>query len=182
MRPGTRRILTAFSQVDDRSFAEGLAWYPNAHQLARNLADGDVRCGAGVIASLSPQIYWDDNVRLARDAFNDHFHGQVGDAIRKARYCMSGDPDDVLPHGRKTWHFYHTIVDPLTEEHVTVDRHACAIAEGIAIRVNPGRIGHPRYRSVLADYLAAADFLGRPVSEVQAITWCGRRNYERRSS
>ena len=180
MRQGTRRILTAFSRCDDRSFAEGVAWYPSAHQLASDLADGDVRCGAGVIASLSPQIQWDRNVGLARDAFADHFHGQVGDAIRKARACMWKDPDEVLPHGKKTWHFYHTILNPLTTEHVTVDRHACAVAEGIGIRIDPGSIGVVRYRTVLADYLDAADYLGRPVSEVQAIVWCGRRNYERR--
>lgn len=175
MRDGTKRILVAFSRADDRSFAEGLTWYPVARDLAIELA-GDVTEGAGVIAALSPQVSWERNIDLARDAYHDYWHGQVYNAIWKARRIITGaDPDEVLPRGKKTWCFYHTIADP-SSRHVVIDRHACAIAEGVPVRCDPGRIGVVRYHERAADYLAAADYLGRPVSEVQAVTWCARRN------
>lgn len=176
MRDDVRRILTAYSEATAQAMAAGAVWYPNARELAYELA-GEVVQGAGVIAALSPQVQWDRNVALARDAFNDHFHGQVGDAIRKARRIMQYcDPDTVLPRGKKTWHFYHSIVNPATTEHVTVDRHACAIAEGLPKRTDPGVIGVVRYRTVMAAYLDAARHIGRPVSEVQAVTWVARRS------
>jgi hypothetical protein len=177
VRDNVRRILTAYSEATSQDMAEGAVWYPAARELAFELA-GEYVMGAGVIAALSPQVQWDRNISLARDAFADHFHGQVGDAIRKARLIMGGDdPDRVLPRGKKTWHFYHTILDPYTTEHVTIDRHAYCIATGI--KSPPQHIGAPLYRSLTADYQYAARYIGRPVSEVQAVTWVHYRNKER---
>lgn len=174
MKATVRRILTWYGQASDRDFAEGVAWYPSARQLAYELA-GEVVMGAGVLAALSPQVQWERNIALARDAFDDHFHGQVGDAIRKARRIMqSEDPDVVLPRGKKTWHFYHSILNPQTTEHVTVDRHAYCLATGT--ETPPQRIGAPLYRSLAADYTYAAQRVGVPVSEMQAVTWCSYRN------
>jgi hypothetical protein len=180
MRSDVRRILEAYKAATPREVAEGAVWYPTAHALAGLLAGyGNEREGAGVIAALSPQIQWDRNVVLATDAYADYWHGQVHDARNKARRIMQGeDPDTVLPRGKKTWHFFHSINTPETTEHVTIDRHAVAIAEGIPVRCNPGKIGVVRYRTTVAAYLGAAHILSRPVSEVQAIVWVARRNSE----
>jgi hypothetical protein len=172
VRDTVRRILTAYSKASGREVAEGAVWYPNARELAYELA-GEYVAGAGVIASLSPQIQWDRNVQLARDAYADHFHGQVYNAIWKARQCMTGaDPDTVLPRGKKTWHFYHSIVNPTTTEHVTIDRHAAGIALGRAT----AQIGTKLYREIASAYFEAAKIIGRPVSELQAVTWVAHRN------
>jgi hypothetical protein len=177
MRDNVRRILTAYSAASSQEMAEGAAWYPAARELAYELA-GEYVQGAGVIAALSPQVQWERNITLARDAFNDHFHGQVGDAIRKARLIMQWeDPDKVLPRGKKTWHFYHSILNPATTEHVTIDRHAYCVAMGTP--VPPKHIGAPLYRTLVADYQDAARYVGRPVSEVQAVPWVYFRNKER---
>jgi hypothetical protein len=180
MRANIRRIITAYSNASDADRAAGVVWYPNARELAYEIA-GEYVMGAGVIAALSPQIQWSRNVILARDAFADHFHGQVGDAISKARRIMqSCDPDVVLPRGKKTWHFYHTILDPLTTDHVTIDRHAHNIATGDT--TPPLRIGTPLYRELANDYQDAAYIIGVPVSEVQAVTWVSHVNRNKRAS
>jgi hypothetical protein len=179
MKAEVRRILTAYSNATGREVAEGAVWYPNARELAYELAEEYVM-GAGVLAALSPQLDWDRTVQLARDAFADHFHGQVSDAIGKARRFMQGfSVDEVLPRGKKTWHFAHTILNPETTEHVVIDRHAADIAEGMVRGSEHRRMGAPRYRSLAADYLEAARITGRPVSEIQAITWVAHRNHER---
>jgi hypothetical protein len=175
MRDTVRRILNAYSAATPQEMAAGAVWYPNARELAYELA-GEYVMGAGVIAALSPQIQWDRNVMLARDAFNGSFHGQVGDAIGKARRCMqSEDPDTVLPRGKKTWHFYHCILNPATQEHVTIDRHAAHIALGRAT----AKIGVKLYREVAEAYFDAARMIGRPPAEVQAVTWVSIRNKAR---
>jgi hypothetical protein len=175
MRDQVRRILSAYSAATPQEMAEGAVWYPNARELAYELAEEYVM-GAGVIAALSPQIQWDRNIDLARDAFNDWFHGQVGDAIGKARSIMQGrDPDVVLPRGKKTWHFYHCILNPSTPDHVTIDRHAAHIALGSAT----AKIGVKLYREVAESYYEASKVIGRPPAEVQAVTWVSIRNKAR---
>lgn len=57
-------ILETYKQASPQEIADGLSWYSDAHDVARELA-GDVHVGAGVIAALSPQMQWDENIKLA---------------------------------------------------------------------------------------------------------------------
>lgn len=179
MKATVRRILNTYASASDRDVAAGIAWYPNARELAFEIA-GEYVMGAGVIAALSPQCYWERNIQLARDVFNDHIHGHTGDTLNKVRRILqSNSPDEVLPRNKKTWHFYHTIIDPMTQVHVVIDRHAADIAEGVIRGNGPRYLGAPKYRELSADYLTVARYVGRPVSEIQAVTWVAHVNRER---
>jgi hypothetical protein len=156
--------------ADERS--EGAAWYDDAAAIAAIVGDGNVSRGAGILAALSPQCLWDDNVdRALRHGAGESVVGAFNDALRKADAIAAGaDPLDVLG-GRKVRSFYRNIVGHTG--HVTVDRHAMAIVAGRPLTVREvkvlERIGP--YTYVASAYRAAARRLGVAPTELQAVTW-----------
>lgn len=152
----------------------GRAWYRTAHSIAKMVADGDVRKGAGLLAALSPQTEWFANIELAADAFeNGAPSGHFQDALRKARRILAGeDPAEVLPMQRKTGHFYQCILEPRHSTVVCVDRHAhdVAVGERYGSR-NRGLDATGRYNLIALVYRTAAARLGELPQTVQAVTW-----------
>ena len=148
--------------------------YPVAHDLAEMISGGDVRKGAGVIAALSANKSWSENVKIATRAFGSgKATGHVKDAINKATRIMNGaDPADVLPMGAKTGNFYLCILDPSDPHPVCVDRHAHDVAVGRTFGdADRGLSSKGRYNALASAYRAAAERLGILPSELQAITW-----------
>lgn len=179
-----RHILATLARATPADEATGMAWYRNAHATAETLATGaDVPTPAavGIIAALSPQTGWNENVgraaRFLTHRVTDHFP----DAINKAERILSGaDPADVLG-GRKVRSFYVNILRPDRAGAVTVDRHALTIALGVLptdaqrhrIRATAQRaLERPGvYATTAGAYRAAARAVGILPHEVQAITW-----------
>jgi hypothetical protein len=125
METMTANVLEVWGMATDQQVKEAHEWYPTARALAAIVGRGDTRMGAGVIAALSPQKSWDINQRLAVMTLTGVISGQVGDAIRKTERILAGeDPDTVLPNGKKTWHFFHNILEPTNSAYITIDRHA----------------------------------------------------------
>lgn len=179
-------LLTTLADADDASQAEGLAWYLSAHSIAADLAVTHgyaVRQTAGVIAALSPQTGWADNVRLATNACEhaangrtDLIGGHTTDACRKASIILQGeDPADVLG-GRKVRSFFANIARPTTPGPVTVDRHCVDMLAGqrgyVSSRILE-RIG--TYTRCAAVVRSVARELGYRPHELQAIAWVGWR-------
>lgn len=174
-----RNIVTVWSIATNEELAEGREWYLTAHRTARMLADGDVRTGAGLLASLSPQTAWWLNVELACDAFESgDARRHTRDSCSKANRILAGiDPSEVLPMERKTGHFYRCILDPSDAEAVCIDRHAYDIAVGVPLGDwKRGLSAHGRYKLVADCYREAARRLGELPSTVQAVTWVTWRN------
>lgn len=150
--PSTRNILRVFRQIPAAEVAQGRLWYPQARQLAEELADpaGQMTDGfefdrqvvkaAAVIAVLSPRLSWKKNVEHAERAYAAHAAEANGATLavthaietwkglkinaRKAFRILDGeDPEDVVK-GPKVRQFWHTIVDPTDPRAVVVDRHA----------------------------------------------------------
>jgi hypothetical protein len=152
----------------------GMAWYRNAHDFARMLADGtDPALMAGAISALSPQKRWEANVKLARDAVNGHPHGHVADALGKVAKILAGaDPAMVLPMSLKTGNFYRCIADSGDPDAVVIDRHAHDVAVGVVYgQANRGLANATRYATLAHCYREAAQVAGILPSQVQAITW-----------
>lgn len=127
-----QRYIAAYERATPEQRERGRYWYQSAHDLAKMLADGDVRKGAGVIAALSPQKEWSLNARMAAKALRGEPVGHLGDALRKVAAIMAGaDPADVLPMALKTGSFYRNILDPSDPDPVTIDRHMHDIAADI---------------------------------------------------
>lgn len=168
-----QNIVAIWNRATPAQTAKGRAWYPVAHDLAIMFGDGNVKVGAGIIAALSVQKSWSENIRLATDASNGNVHGNVGNALRKVEAILSGiAPEDVLPMQAKTGNFYRNIVDPTDASAVTVDRHAHDIAVGTVYGSKDRGPSNPtRYATIRDAYVTASKRLGECPSVVQAVTW-----------
>lgn len=168
-----QNIIDSWNSATDAQTAKGRAWYPVAHDMAVIFGDGNVRMGAGIIAALSVQKSWKENIRLATDAHAGNVHGHMGTALNKVRAILAGTaPEDVLPMQAKTGNFYRNIVDPTDASAVTVDRHAHDIAVGEVYGSRDRGLSNPNRYGIIRDaYLAAARILNECASTVQAVTW-----------
>lgn len=153
--PSTRNILRVFRQIPAAEVAEGREWYPQARELAEDLArlttsrydeewEHEVAKAAAVIAVLSPRLSWKKNVELAMRAYNAHLAEANGATLavthaietwtglkinaRKAFRILDGEDMDEVVKGPKVRQFWHTIVDPTDPRAVVVDRHAFDVA------------------------------------------------------
>lgn len=167
-------IINAYVNATDEQKAKGKHWYPVAHDLAEMISGGDVRMGAGVIAALSANKSWSENIKIATRALGSgRATGHVKDALTKATRIMNGaDPVTVLPMSAKTGNFYRCILDPTDPEPVCVDRHAHDVAVGKAYgNAERGLSSKGRYAALADAYRYAARQLGIVPSELQAIVW-----------
>lgn len=173
----TNNIVTAYRQASPRVKRLGAAWYPVAHDLAEIIGDGDARKGAGMLAALSANKRWSENVRLAHDAAAGHLHGHTADSLSKVTRIMAGEnPRDVLPTGIKTWHFFVCIAYPSNDYSVVIDRHAHDVAVGEVYGERDRGLRSPQRYALLADcYRGAAARLKVLPSRLQATVWVAHR-------
>lgn len=167
-------IIATWELATPSQLRQGFEWYPLAHQLAELLSEGHGRAGAGVIAALSANKAWPQNVKMATSAFETGTPtGHVRDALGKAERIMSGeDPETVLPMALKTGNFYRCISDPTDPDAVVIDRHAHDVAVGTVNGVKDRGLSNKRRYATLAHaYREAARRLGELPMTVQAITW-----------
>lgn len=168
-------IVTVFNSASPDQERRGRTWYQTAHDMAEMISGGDVVAGAGVLAALSPQTSWDENVKRAARAFAEGKpSGHTGANLVKAARCMAGeDPATVLPMESKTGHFYRCIVDPDTQDAVCIDRHAhdVAVGERWGDDVDRGLGSKKRYAILANAYREAARVLGVSPATVQAVAW-----------
>lgn len=181
LKPTEDNILAVYRGARPEQIAAGLQWYADARTFALSISKGDVIKGAGVIAALSPQTSWAQNMTLASRAFVEGFaSGQTGDNCTKANRILSGEsPDEVLgwnnpkaKSGHKVRNFFRNIVNPTGPE-CTIDRHAFNIAVGFVSEKGAiGQLSRVGQYDLFADtYRAVAELVGIPVAALQAITW-----------
>lgn len=181
LKPVVENILAPYRAARPEQISAGVQWYADAHTFALVIANGDLVKGAGVVAALSPQTSWAQNMTIAARAFADGFaSGQTGANVEKANRILKGEsPEDVLgwtnpnaKSGHKVRNFYRNIVDPTGPE-VTIDRHAFDIAVGeetdSATRGQLGRVG--QYDLFADIYRQAAELVGVAPATMQAVTW-----------
>jgi hypothetical protein len=166
-------IIAAWHAASPEQIAKGRSWYPVAHDLAKMIGAGDARKGAGIIAALSVQKQWSENVRLATDAANGNVHGHFSDALNKVRAIMAGtDPAEVLPMSLKTGNFFRNIADPADPDAVTIDRHAHDVAVGeVYGNRDRGLSKISRYGILRDAYRVAGERLDELPAVVQAGDW-----------
>jgi hypothetical protein len=167
---------------------DGINWYPNARQIARDLADRHgihAAEAAGVIAALSPRNRWERNVQDA-DSLIAAFQAGGAEQAQLTKVCTFGankakairilaagvlTDADVLAilSGPKLQEFY-SCIQGIND--VCIDGHAFCIwaANRTGLKDVPA-IGVRLRREIKADYLAAAEGLGITPSACQAITW-----------
>lgn len=183
LKPTTRNVTRVYRLADDDEVSAGAQWYDRARRMAAELDPSNVERGAAVIATLSPLVSWKRNVELARQAYALPRHDQglflrgmptlLSNANKVWHILTSDQALDRLVHGPKVRAFWSSILDPTTAD-VVVDRHAFDVSVGQVTSdelrgLFLGRKGG--MRTVATCYLRAADRLGVPASQVQAVTW-----------
>lgn len=191
MNPQTRNITKVWRSCDESVKQEGFAWYGNARALALELDPADPERAAAVIAVLSPQMSWPQNMLAARRAYAMHAAGASQDEISTGLRCLrrnagkaaallnGADPDSTVS-GDKVRSFWACIARPEAADAVCIDRHAFDIAIGsVTCDETRGRFLARKggYATVAAQYRRAAAIIskeeGRTVrpSDIQAATW-----------
>lgn len=116
----------AMQRVSPDLLKSGSQWYDRANEHAARigkLAGGDDTMGAGIIAALSPNTGWEQNLRNAESVARTGTASGLPVAVGKASRILQGEsPTDVLK-GLKETPFFHNILNPDSPEHVTIDRH-----------------------------------------------------------
>ena len=178
-----RNIVDAYHSASPTSHAEGTDWYMDAHriawQLSGMLGSNDIRVGAGIIAALSPQMEWGDNVTEAIQLCS------TGKASRQTKVnedkailiAQRQDPDTILG-GEKVVPFYHAIVNPTGQYKPVVDRHAIAVYYGKPVtKTELSRVfGRKKVmRRIQSAYIRAGRETGQHYNVVQATTWVQHR-------
>lgn len=176
--PSVSRILATYFAATPSERADGLTWYERANDTARRFADTygvTLRQSAGVIAALSPQIGWAQNLQMAESVLQGGEPTHYLDCSTKALRIFAEpetDPLDILG-GRKVRSFYNNIREPEAPGPVTVDRHALSLAVPDASDRYLERIG--AYQYVAGAYRTAARSVGLLPHELQAVCWLTHR-------
>lgn len=171
-------ILATIGRGPEHVLQEGLGWYLAANSIARDISTDTgvavAQC-AGVLAALSPQTSWAENIRLAHEACSDPTTpttGHTTDATDKADRILTGEDPLAVLGGRKVRSFYRNILTPTTAGPVTVDRHAIDLLVGRKGAVNDRILERPgAYVYAAAAYRAAARELAILPHQAQAIAW-----------
>lgn len=165
-------IMSVYKRALFCEHVQGATWYRDAHDFATTLSD-DVWQAAGVIAAFSPRQPWPVNMRNASNAFETGVAtGHTKAMCRLAQRILDGEhPLDVLK-GDKTRSFTEAIATGGKGMTATIDRHAHDIAMGSYDFTDSTRkIGKVMFRDMSAAYCEVAEYVGKSVNEVQAITW-----------
>ena len=170
----------------------GSGFYPFAGEICQRIAQETgkpMHVVAGVIAALSPQTAWDDNIRAATELISGKRPKMQTEArINKAKEIRDGI--DICPqkvarilNGPKITAFYWNILGD--EDAVTVDSHAVTVAlcPPDKLKRDSGNfwpsLGAPpvkaQYRFLSGCYAHAAKKVGLSPSELQARTWAAIR-------
>lgn len=179
MLPSVKNVLGTFESATDSHIADGLVWYREAHNFCLTL-DSNVEKAAGIVAALSPNNNWINNMRMAERLYSNGTGERcgLGQNVSKAMKIYNGDaPLDVLG-GNKVRAFYLSILDPNDMSVVPViDRHAFDIAVGMITDTRTRAILSRKgvYGQFAEVYCEAAEIAGIGAKQMQAATWVAWR-------
>lgn len=184
-----RNILREYRATDGRT---GRTWYADANALAAEIADESRDFNwvqvAGVIAALSPQTQWWQNVMLARQAVSvgAMIQGHTGDAMRKVNRILALEDRTVsnvlaILGGTKVRSFFQNIVTAGgLDGIVTIDRHAWRTVCGGHELATRNSVPGTGYKLAQDAYIRAAEIVSKAeglhitAAQLQAVVWVPR--------
>jgi hypothetical protein len=180
------RLRALYAQTTAATRAAGAGWYPAAYREACAILPADPVRGAAIIAALSPQVGWRENLRAAARIAADPYvagepnvPGYMANRMKAAAIAdgapLTGHPGDALGgQAPKVRAFWRAICGDL--EAVTLDIWAMRAAyPGAAMRPPAG----DAYRRGVLAYRAAARRLQVAPRDLQAILWVHVRGIEK---
>lgn len=175
-------VQAVWRQATDSDIAAGRDWYANAHRVAHSISRGTegVEVGAGIIAALSPQCGWKDNVAQARrrpETARGRFKSNTRARLKVANAIHRGEEPLRVLLGLKTRSFFAGIVTAGMTDDVCIDRHSIAICLGrtasdaeraLDRRVRAHREAYAEYQQAFRTVAAETEY---SPAQLQAITW-----------
>lgn len=173
MTGSTANIMRVLNSANDAQIDAGVEWYERANRLAVELSekhDYPVENVVFAIAALSPIKDWGGNKQATIELVETgDTKNQTPDNVAKAKRCLSGDLGAL--RGQKVTRFAEAILNPQGNSVACIDRHAFSIWMGEK-QSSFGVLNRKGAYEMVSDaYDIAAQISGRPVHEVQAITW-----------
>ena len=184
------RIFALYEQLEPWQKEEGFIWYFQAFHQCQAIVDefSDLDLShdqvAGIIAALSPQASWEQNIDYVRMLLSEGTAPTLGHAVKSAMEIRFGaEPISVLHAShRNNWKvraFHSNISSPDTSEDVTIDRHAWNLIfkDTKAIKRAGRRIPLVDYRWAEERYRTVAGAIGCKPHQLQAATWLRWKPY-----
>lgn len=171
-----RNLIAVYRTADYGNVRDGQEWYPKAREIVRQWSAHyslDVRTVAAVVAVISPQCAWENNLIIADDVLAGRLpsvHGALNANLQKAYRIIADGAVDVSrysPGGFKVQSFASNLAG--NDGAVTVDTHAMQAALGDPTFA--GCFRRPHYLIYSEVYRQAARKVRRLPSEFQAIVW-----------
>lgn len=167
------RLLVAYADAPDDVREAGRLWYPSAERVVSALAEDfaqPIPQVAGIVAALSPQTKWRQNIESARSVLSGQ--GRImgyGANRNKAKRIAEGQPALAVLGGDKVTAFWANLYGSRTA--VTIDVWAQRAATGRDLPLAKGG----KYRRLVRAYTAAAEIVGEVPRDFQAIVWLATR-------
>lgn len=168
------RLLAAYHTATPEALEAGRQWYPTAERVVSDLAERynvGRPVAAAVVAALSPQTKWRQNIEGARSIFNPADGRALGYGTNraKAKRIAAGDDPLAVLGGPKVLAFFANLIG--SRSTVTVDVWAQRAATGLDLAPPKGK----RYERIARAYQAAAESVGELPRDFQAIIWLSTR-------
>ena len=154
----------------------GLSWYHEQHEWLRSLSDNSgiqLEKVTAACAILSINQSWKGNkLLLEKYIANDcHVNGLdlVMEKLSLLDECdLTDNSIEAILRGNKIINFYHNLLRPDSDSHVTIDRHAAKIAGWFGSSPSYPAL----YIRIAQAYRDVANQAGVLPSELQAALWC----------
>ena len=197
-----RNILNEYftSSVEEKEL--GKMFYPSANGIAKDIgnrlgfSDSEgLTIGAGILAALSPQTEWLNNINLAFEFVENKWANKQTKAnnIKASKILIGENPMDVLgKEAFKVKAFYMAIKEPHgnnlidnvsgfpnnKKQLAVIDRHAGGVYFGYPLieRERKQLSNWKTLSRISKAYFKVAHGLNISVNEVQAVTWHSHRN------
>lgn len=169
-------ITKYYNRLDKSEIQNIVSWYPEAYRIATSLAKVSgysVEQCAGVLAAISINTGWEDNVKRATNAILGRAYGHFKFVKQKVQDILDckGELDCILDilNGDKVKNFCLNILGD--HSLVTVDRWMSRMWGEDLVPTGP------KYRRRAAKIKELATKAGYPPSTYQALLWVAIRKY-----
>lgn len=170
-----------YNNCNSDDLKNGRAWYENAKSFSIGLSKKyniTELQSAGIIAALSPQKSWEQNIIIAEKFIesNGAVSVHTGTQMSKAKHILYNSviPEEVYATlgGMKTKNFFQNIYDPDCKDYVTIDRHHLNLCS----RENIESCTDKQYEFLKNETIIFANRVKMIPSELQATLWvCWKR-------
>ena len=158
---------------------QGEDWYFETNAIAQSWSEKynvSLSKVCAIISACSINSGWNQNLKNAELFLDTGKIRGLGVIQRKCDAIMANEPISKVLSTDKLNNFYWNIYKPDLADHVTIDRHATAIAYFGRRETRFPKPTAKRYNIIAEAYKSVAENLGLIPQQLQAITWVAYRN------